>query len=90
MYAIRSYYESKSESNKSQTSNGNGPNSNSQNSTNDYSFAKKDNIYIFGQKSQLIIRNIKTVPLLHRSIELLSDPNKEGRSAGKINSYSLV
>ncbi|MFY0482508.1 type II secretion system protein GspD [Flavobacterium sp. PLA-1-15] len=50
-----------------------------------YTFRKNGSIYYFGTKSQLVIRNIKSIPLMHRSIELLSDPSREGRSAGRLN-----
>jgi len=53
-----------------------------------YSFMKSGTIYYFGTKNQLMVRNIKSIPLLHRSIELLSDPSKEGRSAGRLNNNS--
>jgi len=56
-----------------------------------YTFMKNGSIYFFGTKNQLVVRNIKSIPLMHRSIELLSDPAKEGRSAGRLNnntSYS--
>jgi len=55
-------------------------------STDNYTYSKKDGIYIFGLKNQLIVRNIKSIPLMHRSIEILSDPSKESsRSAGRLN-----
>lgn len=63
---------------------GNG-NRNTGSANDSYTYKKSGNIYYFGTKSQLIIRNIKSIPLMHRSIELLSDPSKEGRTAGKIN-----
>jgi len=50
-----------------------------------YTFKKSGSVYYFGTKDQLVVRNIKLVPLMHRSIELLSDPSKEGRSAGRLN-----
>ncbi|RTY83027.1 type II and III secretion system protein [Flavobacterium sp. LS1P28] len=50
-----------------------------------YTYMKNDGIYYFGTKNQLVVRNIKSIPLMHRSIELLSDPLKEGRSAGRLN-----
>jgi type IV pilus assembly protein PilQ len=50
-----------------------------------YTFMKSGSIYYFGTKSQLVVRNIKSIPLMHRSIELLSDPAKEGKSAGRVN-----
>jgi len=51
----------------------------------DYTFMKSGSIYYFGLKNQLVVRNIRSVALMHRSIELLSDPSKEGRSAGRLN-----
>jgi type IV pilus assembly protein PilQ len=53
-----------------------------------YSFLVKNNVYYFGLKSQLTIRKIKSIPLMHRSIELLSDPSKEGRSVGRLNNQT--
>lgn len=58
-------------------------------STTQYSYAKKNDIYIFGLRNQLTIRNTKIIPLMHRSIELLSDPSREGRSAGRINNPNI-
>ena len=51
--------------------------------TDGYTFKKRDNIYYFGTKSQLAVRNVKSIPLLHRSIELLSDPETSGRTVGR-------
>lgn len=56
-----------------------------------FTFMKSGSIYYFGTKDQLVVRNIKSIALMHRSIEILSDPSKEGRSAGRLNntnSYS--
>lgn len=50
-----------------------------------YTYMKTGSIYYFGTKNQLVVRNIKSIPLMHRSIELLSDPSKDGRSAGRLN-----
>lgn len=50
-----------------------------------YTYMKNGSIYFFGTKNQLVVRNIKSIPLMHRSIELLNDPSKEGRSAGRVN-----
>lgn len=55
-----------------------------QQSTADYSYTVKDNMYFFGLKNQLVLRNIKNITLMHRSIEILEDPSKEGRSAGRL------
>lgn len=50
-----------------------------------YTFKKKDNIYYFGTKTQLTVRNIKAIPMMHRSIELLGDPETSERSIGRTN-----
>lgn len=50
-----------------------------------YTYRKNGTIYYFGTKNQLVVRNIKSIPLMHRSIELLTDPVKEGRSTGRLN-----
>lgn len=63
-------------------------NETNQPSSDNYSYFKKDNIYYFGLKNQLTQRNIKTIQLMNRSIELLSDPTKEGRSSGRLNNQS--
>lgn len=65
---------------------------NTQSSGGSFTFMKSGSIYYFGTKDQLVVRNIKSIPLMHRSIEILSDPSKEGRSAGRLsnntNSFS--
>jgi type IV pilus assembly protein PilQ len=54
-----------------------------------YTYMKNGSIYFFGTKNQLVVRNIKSIPLMHRSIELLSDPSRDPsrseRSAGRLN-----
>jgi len=50
-----------------------------------YTYMKNGAIYYFGTNNQLIVRDVKTILLMHRSIELLNDPLKEGRSAGRLN-----
>lgn len=58
--------------------------SSNQTSNESYTYTIKEKMYFFGLKNQLVLRNIKSIPLMHRSIEILSDPNKEGRSAGRL------
>jgi len=48
-----------------------------------YTFMKKDNIYFFGTKNQLTVRNIKSIPMMHRSIELLGDPASAEKTVGR-------
>lgn len=68
-----------------QTNQSNFQNTSSAQTNNDsYTYTVKEKMYFFGLKNQLVLRNIKSVPLMHRSIEILSDPNKEGRSAGRL------
>lgn len=89
-------FEVKTDSYSAQSNNPQQFNSNSQagsmaSSGGSYTFKRSGSVYYFGTKDQLVVRNIKSIPLMHRSIELLSDPSKEGRSAGRLNntnSYS--
>ncbi|WP_430412804.1 type II secretion system protein GspD [Kordia sp.] len=59
--------------------NGNGrSNTNTQNvatNTSFFTFKKDRNVYIFGTANQLSLREISIIPLMHRSIELLTDSN---------------
>ena len=48
-----------------------------------YTFMKKDRIYYFGTKSQLSVRNIKSISMMHRSIVMLSDPDISERVVGR-------
>lgn len=65
-------------------------NQQNQTSATDFTYTIKDNMYFFGLKNQLVLRTIKNITLMHRSIEILSDPSKEGRSAGRLaNSNSF-
>jgi type IV pilus assembly protein PilQ len=72
--------------NTSNTQNGNDGATNY--STDYYTYMKNGAIYYFGTKNQLVVRNVKSIPLMHRSIELLTDPAKEGRSSGRLNGIS--
>lgn len=67
-------------------------NETNQPSSDNYSYFKKDNIYYFGLKNQLTQRNIKAIQLMNRSIELLSDPSRDGsisqRSAGRLSNQT--
>jgi type IV pilus assembly protein PilQ len=60
-------------------------NSSASSSSGSFTFMKNGSIYYFGTKEQLVVRDIKSIPLMYRSIEILSDPSKEGRSAGRLN-----
>nr|WP_315247390.1 type II and III secretion system protein [uncultured Flavobacterium sp.] len=65
--------------------NSNGAPQNTSGSTGLYTYMKSGLIYYFGTKDQLVVRSIKVIPLMYRSIDILSDPSKEGRSAGRLN-----
>ena len=53
------------------------------NSQDNFTYSKNNTIYYFGLKSQLLLRKVKSIPLMHRSIELLSDPTKQSFSSGR-------
>lgn len=85
-------FETKAESNSGQNSNppqqqynNSGNNAAVSSGSGSFTFMKSGSIYYFGTKEQLVVRNIKSIPLMYRSIEILSDPSKEGRSAGRLN-----
>ncbi|MCR8667500.1 general secretion pathway protein GspD [Aestuariibaculum sp. M13] len=55
----------------------------SQNATK-FTFKKENNIYFFGTEDQLSVREVAIIPLLHRSIEILSDPSAgSNRTVGR-------
>lgn len=68
-----------------QAQSNNGTNSNSVSATGLYAYLKSGSVYYFGTSDQLVVRNIKVIPLMYRSIDILSDPSREGRSAGRLN-----
>ncbi|MEN2401793.1 hypothetical protein GKZ90_0018535 [Flavobacterium sp. MC2016-06] len=85
-------FETKVNGNSSQNNNPSQPfnsssnnNSSASSSSGSFTFMKNGSIYYFGTKEQLVVRDIKSIPLMYRSIEILSDPSKEGRSAGRLN-----
>lgn len=55
-----------------------------------FTFKNYGSVYFFGTKMQLAVRSVKSIPLMHRSIELLSDPVREGRSAGRISNTNFA
>lgn len=48
-----------------------------------FSYKKIDGVYFFGTKDQLSVRSVQIVPLMHRSIELMNDPIRTGRTVGR-------
>lgn len=51
------------------------------NSSEAFTFKKEGNVYFFGTENQLSVRKIEVIHLMHRSVELLSDPSGgSGRS----------
>ncbi len=53
----------------------------------DYAYKKEDDMYYFGKKEQISLRDAVTIPLMHRSIEVMSSSGGLGRRAGRINAY---
>ncbi|MCK0160141.1 type II secretion system protein GspD [Allomuricauda sp. F6463D] len=60
-----------------------------------FTFKKENNIYFFGTADQLSVREVEVIQMMHRSVELMSDPASSsggyrtaGRtSAGNVNYY---
>lgn len=42
--------------------------------TKQYTYKKENNIYFFGTENQLLLKRVSRIPLLHRSINLMADP----------------
>lgn len=43
-----------------------------------FNFKKENDIYFFGKREQASLRSTETVPLLHRSIEIMNEPMQSG------------
>ena len=71
-------------------SNANSNRNNQDTSTNQsfFTFKKDRNIYIFGTANQLSLREVAIIPLMHRSIELLTDSN-EGNNTTRARSSNV-
>lgn len=58
------------------------------NGTVNFAFKKENNIYFFGTEDQLSLREIEIIQMMHRSVELMSDPtyySGGNRTAGRTN-----
>jgi type IV pilus assembly protein PilQ len=58
------------------------------NNTKSFTFKKQNNIYFFGTVNQLSLRKVEIIQMMHRSVELLSDPSHQTqgmRKAGRTN-----
>ena len=56
-----------------------------------FTFKKENNIYFFGTADQLSVREVEIVQMMHRSVELLSDPSTSAsyRSAGRTETGNI-
>ncbi|MEX0274652.1 MAG: hypothetical protein AB3N16_09765, partial [Flavobacteriaceae bacterium] len=56
-----------------------------------FTFKKEGNIYFFGTADQLSVRDVEIIQMMHRSVELLSDPSSYSgnRQAGRTSSGSI-
>lgn len=59
-------------------------------SQDNYSYLKSNGIYYFGTKTQLTIRNVKSISMMHRSIELMGDPEITERSVGRTTTQNYT
>jgi type IV pilus assembly protein PilQ len=55
------------------------------NPSNRFTYKKEEGVYYFGTFTQLTLRSAEVVPLRYRSIGILADPQRSGRSAGRSN-----
>ncbi|MDD7886020.1 type II secretion system protein GspD [Flavivirga sp. 57AJ16] len=73
--------------NRPQNSNPSASNSNG----NIFTFKKEGNIYYFGTENQLSVRKVEVIHLMHRSVELFSDPSggsSRSRTVGRRSNYN--
>ncbi|WP_228235544.1 type II secretion system protein GspD [Allomuricauda sp. M10] len=57
-----------------------------------FTFKKENNIYFFGTSDQLSVRKVEIIQMMHRSVELLSDPSSYSggyRTAGRTTAGSI-
>ncbi len=62
--------------------NGTNPQGNGSNNT-IFTYKKEGNLYFFGTKDQLSVREVEIVHLQHRSVELLADPSGKGNTSNR-------
>lgn len=75
-----------------QPNNYNNGNQQSSSSAIRFTFKKENNIYFFGTADQLSVRKVEVVQMMHRSVELLSDPTSYSggyRTAGRTNTGNV-
>lgn len=73
--------ENTSQTSENYPNNGQNGNSFTKNFNAIFTFKKEANIYYFGTENQLSVRKVEVIHLMHRSVELLSDPSGgSGRS----------
>ena len=53
----------------------------------EFTYKKADSIYYFGKKDQVSLRDAVVIPLMHRSIEVMTSSGGSGRQAGR-NSFN--
>lgn len=51
-----------------------------------FTFKKENGVYYFGTFKQLTLRESQVIPLRYRSLAIMADPQRSGRSAGRSNS----
>ncbi len=57
-------------------------------SISNYTYKKDRNIYYFGTEDQLSLKQIELIPMMHRSVQLLSDPSGNGQRRAGRNSFN--
>ncbi len=54
----------------------------------EFGYKKKDAIYYFGKREQISLRDAVTIPLMHRSIEVMTASGSLGRRAGRTTDFT--
>jgi len=60
-------------------------NTSSESAQDRFTYKKENDVYYFGTYKQLTLRSAEVIPLKYRSISILADPQRTGRSAGRSN-----
>ena len=69
-----------------QTNSGNLQNSRTGDSPKErFTFKKENDVYYFGTYKQLTLRDAQVIPMRFRSLAIMADPQRSGRSAGRSN-----
>lgn len=61
---------------------------NQSNNSTSFTYKKEGQIYYFGTEDQLSLKQVELVPMMHRSVQLLSNPSGNGQRRAGRNSFN--